>query len=75
MVNMGWGQEGSLFSVHSVGGCDGFLEACSAVHSLFRSAPETSGVTVIHNGHAMTESTGTDDVSHRLGGILSEIAI
>lgn len=55
VVNMGWGQEGSFFSVHSLGGCDGLLEACSAVHSLLRSDPETSGVTAAHNGHAMTE--------------------
>lgn len=75
VVNMGWGQEGSLFSVHSLGGCDGWPEACSAGHSLFRSAPETGGVTVAHNGHAMTERTGTDDVSSPLGGIRREMAI
>lgn len=45
VVNMGWGQDGSFFSVHSLGGRDGWLEACSAVHSLFGSAPETGGVT------------------------------
>lgn len=70
VVNMGWGQEGSFFSVHSLGGCDGLLEACSAVHSLFRSDPETSGVTT----DMPWQNTGTDDVSDPLGGILSEIA-